>query len=187
MKLLWLVDRYHLMMYGRPALDATYVAMRHGPVPSEIMNVTRNTEQPYARNYLRAEGYNVFSLDKPDISLFSKSEIKALEKVKSLFGEMPPFELRDLSHEYPEWKRFENTLEKQNTSIPMKIEDFFTAPTTKESKFEVFDVNKDQLEYAKYLYKSQHDWSEALHELAVDREERRKGKKVSESCLPVTH
>ena len=69
-----------------------------------------------------------------DVSVFSTSELESLEEIYNKFGEFNQFELRDLTHEYPEWKKFEAKIEaKLINQAPMSYADFFENPAESSS------------------------------------------------------
>lgn len=173
MKLLWLADRLHLMKYGRQTLNVNYVAMAHGPVPSQVMNLTRNPNVPYAQDYIVASGHYVNSQKELDDSCFTKSEINVYETVWRTYGHLGQFQLRDLSHEYPEWKRYQE-VEHVNTSIPMNMTDFFEKPASATAKADLFnEIDEETLECSRLLYEDSVAIDKAHRELDMDRERRK--------------
>jgi uncharacterized phage-associated protein len=168
-KLVWLVDRLHLREYGRPVTNDDYVAMKFGPVGSITRNITdeaipylTDEQYGYSRNYIKKISDNFFSsTNDVDVSVFSESEIVTLEKIYKEFGKFDQYELRDLTHEYPEWKRFEPKIEAgQINQAPMSYSDFFENPAeTSEllnGKFqaatEIFNQSQTEIEIAKQAF-----------------------------------
>jgi len=67
-----------------------------------------------------------------DTDIFSKSEIEALSFSYSEFGNQSAYSLVDITHQYPEWEKFKNSLEsRETTREPMSYTDFFSNPTNK--------------------------------------------------------
>jgi uncharacterized phage-associated protein len=117
-KLLFYLDKKHLLERGRPVLGDVYYCLQHGPVPSfslNIMNVAadQTSDEP-------VEGWNAFldvvparaganrvirSLKNPDLDVFSESEIQALEWVLKEHGRKTASQLRNETHEDPIVKR----------------------------------------------------------------------------------
>lgn len=133
-KLIWLADRYHLRKYGRPITKDEYFAMDYGPVNSgvkelaEMSSFLSQDEIDYASKYIAPLGrYNVESVEPVEGDVFSESDMEALTFVWEKFGQFDEFELRDISHKYPEWKRFEEAL-KDQSRVPMYYEDFLEDP-----------------------------------------------------------
>jgi len=152
LKLIWLADRYHLRKYGRPIVGDIYYAMKNGPVPSLMKDIAQLSERlsggilEYAKMYIRPlSSYEFTSLRKPDKSVFSTTDIEALNAVYKEFGWMSPFQLADYSHHYPEWGKQEKKLEDRK-SVPMKYDDFFEDP--KEINVELFNLDSSHLQAA---------------------------------------
>lgn len=127
MKLLWLADRIHLNRYGRFILKDTYYALPHGPVPSKTMDLSENSVE----DIFTVRGYEIEAEDHFDPKYFSKSDLEVFEEVWERFGGLKESVLRDYSHFFPEWKRFEKELgdETLSKSYPMVVDDFFIEPT----------------------------------------------------------
>lgn len=126
MKLLWIADRIHLNRFGRTVLRDCHFALPHGPILSKTMNLSKDSIE----NILWVDGLNIFAEDKFDNKYFSESDISVLEEVWNLYGRMHPKRLEDFSHEFPEWKRFKEQLEDEDSpdGYPMEIDDFFEDP-----------------------------------------------------------
>jgi uncharacterized phage-associated protein len=126
MKLLWLADRIHLNKYGRLILKDNYNALPHGPVPSRTMDVSKQS----IINSFDVNGFTISAKGSFDSKYFSKSDIEVLEQVWAKYGNMNQFELRDFSHKFPEWLRYEKELNDKclPNSYPIIIDDFFSSP-----------------------------------------------------------
>lgn len=140
-KLLWLSDKYHLLKYGRTILKDKYVAMPHGPVQSNTLNISLNTKVDYVRDYLEGTKHELKSINTPDVSLFSKSDLEAYDIIWDTFGGLDKYKIRDLSHLYPEWQKFEERLKDTTTSnsYPMDMIDFFILPENPEAQPDIFN------------------------------------------------
>ena len=44
-KLLYLADKYHLLKYGRPIINDTYVHLDNGPVPSKALDIINDVAE----------------------------------------------------------------------------------------------------------------------------------------------
>ena len=135
-KLIWLSDRAHLRKYGRPILNDNYYAMKFGPVPSftkdlcECDNAFLDDSEKNERNsYIKPHHSNMNYDSVADLNtkLFSQSDLEILEAVYSHFGMHDPFYLANtLSHQFPEWKKHEETINTNGRSrVEMDYEDFF--------------------------------------------------------------
>lgn len=162
-KLIWAADRYHIRNYGRLVSEDVYYAMAHGPVSSLALNIARLTEWDFEQ-----DEYNfldkLFNSDKKYTWIekganigedyLSETDKEALEFAWETFGKLDYFYLADeISHQYPEWKRFEEKISNNPSTNREKIniEDFFENP--KEDRFFVLD--KDHLIASKEYYKDQ--------------------------------
>jgi len=133
-KLLWLADRLHIRRFGRTITGDAYVAMEHGPVPSCTRDLLQNSsfklsgeELAYKTDFIEeTDRHHYKSVNPPNLQVFSKSDLNAIEEVLRLYGGRSKFELRDFSHEFPEWKKFESHLNGGfGRSFPIDLEDFF--------------------------------------------------------------
>jgi uncharacterized phage-associated protein len=158
-KLMWLADRYHIRKYGRPITGDIYFAMPLGPVGSTVKDISElcvflsEEERDYASRYLQAiNNTTVKSVRDIDRSVFSESDLEALEFVHNNYSNFDQSDLVELSHKYPEWAKFKSELESKNTSRQlMSYLDFFGNPTNiTEDKFaedqELLDDNKSIVE-----------------------------------------
>ena len=149
MKLIWIADKFHLLNYGRTITRDNYFALPHGPVPSSTLNLSRNeTKEKYISEFLESHALTIKSIKPSETNLFSKSDIEVLDLVWSKFCDLTPKEIRDLSHEYPEWKKFENELSNPLTpfSYEMEIGDFYKIPEpTKKNRADFFNIPKERI------------------------------------------
>ena len=136
LKLLFFADRYHLRKYGRPVSDCAYFAMKNGPVASEAKNVAEESarldsrSRSYAKRYVRKDdAYHFSSVGEVDNAVLSKTDKEALEFAWRTFGQYTQFQLRDITHHYPEWKRHAPKLRHDgNKRVEMDYADFFNDP-----------------------------------------------------------
>lgn len=167
-KLLYFAERYHLRHYGDLIIYDNYTALKFGPVQSKTKDIiTLNEfycnnvleEEPRKRLYslIEKNSYDVCINDK-NSDLLSESEIESLEFSQELFGKFDQFALANISHDYPEWKKFEDIFLKNSaTSEQMSVLDFFDNPEQAKSpyisqylKHDPFgDVDSEQLHYFK--------------------------------------
>lgn len=134
LKLIYLADRYHLRKYGRLITNDLYFAMDYGPVPSSVKDLAEasdflsDDEQEYSEKYIRPiNQYTLKAVSEPDHSVFSDSDVEALNFAWDTFGCLDKFELAELTHKYPEWERHRQAL-KQDSRIQMHLADFFDDP-----------------------------------------------------------
>ncbi|MDZ4794562.1 MAG: Panacea domain-containing protein [Bacteroidota bacterium] len=156
-KLFWLADRLHLRKYGRTISGDNYFALKHGPVPSGTRNILEQVadrlEQPilnYSNEYLQANGRRYNSLKEANKKVFSKTDLEALNKVFETYGHLNQFQIRDISHEFPEWKKWEEGLENNwYKSHPMDLKDFFEDAG---DKHPIFKDDEESLKLVEKLF-----------------------------------
>jgi uncharacterized phage-associated protein len=158
LKLIWLADRFHLRKYGRPILQDYYVAMENGPVASATRDILQHNKLgvgedvlKYAENFISENGsYDFKSVNEPNIKVFSKSDLECLKGVFDAYGHLGKYALRDLTHKFPEWKRWEDGLKKKEfNSHPMEYDDFFLNTSTSQP---LFDNDQQDLELVHKLF-----------------------------------
>ena len=122
-KLIFFADRDHLAKFGRPIVGGSYVAMKHGPVPSDLLDhlnrAIAGSGQPF-----QTIGRTVKALESVNDEELSESDIEILDTIDARYGRRDRFALRDLTHELRAWrKNYPDPGE--NTSRPLPYEDFF--------------------------------------------------------------
>ena len=148
-KLVYFVDRYHLRKYGRLVTNDTYYAMEHGPVGSGVKDIAESSlvldqhEEQYASRFISPTDKHMFKSVAPvDYNVFSDSDVEALTFAWDVFGGCDQFQLRDITHLYPDWKKHEQTLSRSSRAN-MDIEDFLDDPTENVDKcFELDEEDK---------------------------------------------
>lgn len=149
MKLLWLADRIHLNRYGRLILRDDYNALPHGPVPSKTMDFTKLPIE----NSFDVNDFIIIAKRNFDPMFFSKSDIEVMEFVWEKYGSMTQFALRDFSHNFPEWLRYEKELNNKYlpNSYSIIIDDFFSAPSEEvDYHFNPDESNKSKMSFHSY-------------------------------------
>lgn len=166
-KLMYLADRYHLRRYGRPMVNDAYLAMPLGPVGSSVKDIAEfsnfldESERSYAGTFLAtgATPNTVVSITDVDKSVFSESEVEALNFAYNEFGKLPASKLVDLTHRYPEWNKFKSALQsKETTREPMSYSDFFENPSN--GGEDKFALDSDVLEASKELFEEDYKIAE---------------------------
>jgi len=157
-KLVWFADRLHLCQFGRTITGDTYFALPHGPVPSTTRDILESNsfslsddELNYSGEYLKIDGEYYFSSNKePYLKVFSKTDIDSLQKVLLKYGMYSQYQLRDISHQFPEWKRWESALNSKIASrFTMDYMDFFK---NGEGNNPLFDEDPEELQLVENLY-----------------------------------
>jgi hypothetical protein len=155
-KLIWLSDRLHLRKFGRTITGDTYFAMKLGPVASNTKDIIEGSsycseeELTYSAGFLnRIDNLHYAANTAPFLKVFSKSDTEALEKVYAVYGHLNQFELSELSHLFPEWKKWESQLAKSRTRVPMDFDDFFQ---NTDMDNPLFKDEQDTLDLVKSLF-----------------------------------
>lgn len=103
-KLMYFGDKTHLERYGRIISSDRYVAMQHGPVPSNTYNLLRDSEIYSPHGFKVVDDYFIEAIDPPDLGELSGSEVECLDEIIARFGNAPTWYLRQLSHDRA-WER----------------------------------------------------------------------------------
>jgi uncharacterized phage-associated protein len=111
-KIMYFADRKHLEKYGRFICGDSYVAMKHGPVPSEIYDILKAVKadavlslKPYeaAKKVQSAfsvqEQYEVKHLREANLDFFSESDLECLNYSIENYRDLSFDELTELSHD----------------------------------------------------------------------------------------
>lgn len=170
LKLIYFSDRYHLRKYGRTLTNDEYFAMSFGPVASgtkdliEMSNFLDNDEKLYVQSYLLPipNTNNIKSIREIEMDELSASELETLNYIWEKLGSMSNFDLAELSHQYPEWKRYEERLKLGLvTRIRMDLSDFFDDPIGDLEKFYVLkpEEKEAKIYYLKELHKIESLWN----------------------------
>jgi uncharacterized phage-associated protein len=139
-KLLYLADQYHFHHYGRPVTGDSYVAMELGPVPetayqllSRIVagdEVNDAAKEHLLRHLSVYRGwwgtlkYPLLRLrTRPDIDVFSESDLEALHATVNAYGNVPARQLVDLTHEHQAYKKADSD-RAPYSSVPLPYEYF---------------------------------------------------------------
>jgi uncharacterized phage-associated protein len=132
LKLVYFGDRFHLRDYGRRIIPGKYYGMRMGPVHSEVKDIVDSNIYDDNEKQLIDESFTKINHDirlknekSFESSLFSQSEIDVLEKTWQYFGKFNNWDLKDITHFYPEWKNKESELNEDCTRFDIDLEECF--------------------------------------------------------------
>jgi uncharacterized phage-associated protein len=156
-KLLYFIDKEHLLSYGAPILGDVYWCMDYGPVPSlayiEMSEAMDRPEVPLAScgdfhafdSVLRVVKAGMFRKEQhprfearsgtyDSTVVFSPSEIKVLTNVVKKYGSKSAFDLVELTHLEPTWKiPNQNRLPHGRAPIPYEL--FFEGAPQESQRF----------------------------------------------------
>ncbi len=122
-KLIFLADREHLARHGRPIVGGRYVAMKHGPVSSELLDLVRG-KVIVEGSGISVNGYQVSVQGTVDEEQLSESDLEVLQEVDDRFGRTDQWRLVDLTHTMEAWKKnYPDPESSESHDLP--YEDFF--------------------------------------------------------------
>jgi uncharacterized phage-associated protein len=134
-KLIYLADKYHLLLYGRTITGDRYFAMDYGPVGSMVKDVLKpdkytlsHEDIEYSESLYKRIDDNTFRVKDPahvENFNFSESDKRALDFIIEKFGKNDSFELSDYTHKYHEWLSHEEEL-KAKKCIPLSNKDLLS-------------------------------------------------------------
>lgn len=108
-KLLYIADRESLKETGRPITGDRFVAMPHGPVLSEVLHLIKgesvHSTEWNASFRTHASAYELELVDDPGIGKLCRHETDTLTRIWQRYEHHPKWLVRDLTHEFPEWKK----------------------------------------------------------------------------------
>lgn len=103
-KLVYLADRESLHRYGRPIVGGQYVAMKYGPVTSEVLDAIKRERSGPWQAMIERQGCDVKLRQEPKAALLSEAEISILRETADLFRQLDQWALSYVTHEVlPEW------------------------------------------------------------------------------------
>jgi hypothetical protein len=140
-KYLFFADRINIRRHFSFISRDYYYALKLGPVASETLDVLDKHDEylNYPENEMQlldkieAKDSRTRIISETNTDLLSKNEMKSIDFIANTFdaSSMP---LVELTHEYPEWKRYKKLFEnKQTSKMDILIEDFFTNPDINDS------------------------------------------------------
>lgn len=148
LKLVFFADRYHLRKYGRLLTNDSYMAMEHGPVPSTTKDIAESNDylnddiKKYSQEFVDPiDNLTLSSTNNVDESVLSESDLEALNFAWDTFGHLDQFELRDVTHHYPEWLKFKDRVS-CGSCYQMDLLDFLKDPTGDYDK--CFELTEDE-------------------------------------------
>lgn len=119
LKLLYISEKESLLETGRPITGDKLYAMKHGPVLSHICDLMRGEDiRPGWAEHFRTTGYTIDAIQDPGTDLLSKYEVEKIEDIARRYAEKTRWEVRDLTHEFPEWDR--NNPGESSCEIPLE-------------------------------------------------------------------
>jgi uncharacterized phage-associated protein len=122
LKLLYIAERKCLAETGRQLIGGKMVAMDHGPLHCDILDLIkgRHPNEPLWSRYFSAHGPREVELtDEPDVGALSRYEIDLLNRVCELHAAIDDFDLSMATHGFAEW--VETFRAGTSTTIPTRL------------------------------------------------------------------
>jgi uncharacterized phage-associated protein len=142
-KLLFFADRHYLRKYMSFISFDIYYALRNGPAASKTLNVINhyNELSSYSSddlkllNKIEILNKNERIIKESATDYMSKAEMEVIDHICDIFGKFDLNVLIEITHDYPEWKRYKNLFynEDYNSGELVVIDDFFENPNVEES------------------------------------------------------
>lgn len=98
-KVMYFADRFHLEKYGRFICGDQYVAMKHGPVPSGVLDAMNAANNPIATVPFSLDKHTLQPHRSPDMEFFSESDLECLDRSISTYSWMSFGRLSEISHD----------------------------------------------------------------------------------------
>ena len=125
LKLLYIADRESLRKCGFPITGDRAVAMEHGPVLSGIYDYIKladdwqpcTGEERFWRAHFLRQGKKLCLKKSPGQDRLTENDVSILNNVVSRFAKRSAAQLRNLTHQFPEWRK--NEVGSSSASIPL--------------------------------------------------------------------
>jgi len=107
-KLIYIAERKCVAETGRSLVGGKLVAMKHGPLHSDILDLINGNHrsEPLWSRYFTTRGPREIELtDEPEVGRLSRYEIALLNEVVARHEGLDDFELSELTHGFDEWIR----------------------------------------------------------------------------------
>lgn len=146
MKLLYIANRRMLKAHGRPIIAARAVAMKNGPVLSEVYGLLDLYDPKWSR-FIENDGTKIVRLHSdPGESSLSPAEIKILDEVTDELAPYEDWEIVGLTHRFREWDS--NYPDKDaSTSYVIPLTDILGALDMNECADEILGDLADEAEF----------------------------------------
>ena len=164
LKLIYLADRLHLREHGRTISTDHYSAMKQGPVASTVYDKCKSIagskiefgdSTDILDSFKSGSDYFIIkAIKKPVLDNFSQSEINIISKVLETYGAFNGDQLSKITHNFYEWRKYEEMLKKNDTSFVIDMEDFFE----EEDRGTIFEQSKERLQKIREVYKEDHEF-----------------------------
>lgn len=106
LKLLYIADRTSIQRTGSPILGSRFVAMKHGPLHSEVLDLISGSHpsEPVWSRFFSNEGRNIVLSEEPSVGKLSAHDVAILNEVVDKHFEENDWSIVDETHSFAEWK-----------------------------------------------------------------------------------
>ena len=121
LKLVYIADRDHLRAWRHPIVGTRLVAMRNGPLHSEVYNLVKGEHiaEPLWSEYFRRDGYEIELLKDPGVSELSGAEVRTITETFDHYRALGEWDLVEVTHDFPEWiENYPDPAEDTSHTIP---------------------------------------------------------------------
>lgn len=121
LKLLYIADRQHVQEYQRPIIGRRLVAMKNGPLHSDLYDLVKgeHIDEPLWSEYIRRDNYEVELLRDPGVSELSAAEVRTLTTTFDRHQTLSEWELVEITHGFQEWwKNYPDRSANTSRTIP---------------------------------------------------------------------
>lgn len=141
-KLLYLADKKHFNLYGRPITFEAYFALDYGPVASSALDMIKGDQVTLRKAGIsrlpveiikRENIYTLVRAERPtNKEVFSRSDLKVFDEVVREYGEKTFDELFNITHDHIAYKSAWNSRKPSAKRAPMFYEDMLDEREDKE-------------------------------------------------------
>jgi uncharacterized phage-associated protein len=125
LKLLYIAERESLREVMRPVIGGRTVAMRQGPLHSDVYDLIKRQDDAWV-NHIRLDEYNVELISDPGDSELCDYEVELLSRIAEMYKGVTEWQLVDLTHSFAEWvKSYPDPTAR--TSRPIHLTDILDA------------------------------------------------------------
>ncbi len=153
LKLLYIADRTMLEKTGSFILGARLVAMKHGPLHSELLDLINGQhidEAIWSRHFRNIGRDVVLEGDEPDVGKLSRHEIQLLNEIADARTNSDDWQVADETHQFEEWKKHYPDPTK-STAHPIPIEDLIDATGRTADKESILQDLSDSAAFDKFF------------------------------------
>lgn len=153
LKLLYIADRTALEKTGSFVLGSRFVAMKHGPLHSELLDLINGehiAEAAWSRHFRNSGKDVVLEGDEPDIGRLSRHEIQLLNEIVDARSNLNDWEVADETHQFEEWIN-NYPVRTENTSRPIPVEDLIEATGRNKDKESILQDLRDSDVFDKFF------------------------------------